>query len=503
MPSALRAGIGERLSVFLADHPACRHLLALQPIVLHRAVGDDRGRDIEHHRRLLARRNGDRERIGAEQRFDAAPGRHVVGAGDHRVDADHAVLKRHRGIDAGRAGVVRCAARRPRRRRSRAPARPRSRPRAPSPDGPCRCRRRPARSPAAVFSTRMSGRGLMPPPRRRRTYCGSRNTPWASAPVRSASSISSATLAASSAGNPTSGKRVRDEGFDAPATAMPPACPCLVHRVPVSSRARRLGYNRQPLQPCHVRKPKWIQRPPIATRHTPRVEDDSLVRGAGRFVADAPAARPGLCRVRAFAARRSRASAVSRSTRPRTRPACSPCSRRRTWMRPASAMSAAIAPLTGRGGKKLILPHRPALAARPRDACRRAGRGGDRRNRPWPRRTPPSWCPWTTTSSRRWSTRAQRCEPDAPQLWPEAPGNIAVDWPGPAKDPDANAHEVDRIIASATHRRARRGDQSAARRSPPWSRAARPRATIRRPTATRCAPARRARARCATTSSPS
>jgi carbon-monoxide dehydrogenase large subunit len=39
----------------------------------------------------------------------------------------------------------------------------------------------------------------------------------------------------------------------------------------------------------------------------------------------------------------------------------------------------------------------------------------------------------------------------APQLWPEAPGNIAVDWPGLAADPDANAGEVDRIIASAAH----------------------------------------------------
>ena len=39
----------------------------------------------------------------------------------------------------------------------------------------------------------------------------------------------------------------------------------------------------------------------------------------------------------------------------------------------------------------------------------------------------------------------------APQLWPDAPGNIAIDWPGPAPDPDANAAEVERIIASATH----------------------------------------------------
>jgi carbon-monoxide dehydrogenase large subunit len=40
-------------------------------------------------------------------------------------------------------------------------------------------------------------------------------------------------------------------------------------------------------------------------------------------------------------------------------------------------------------------------------------------------------------------------KPDAPQLWPEAPGNITVDWPGPAADPAANAAEVERIIAGA------------------------------------------------------
>ena len=42
-------------------------------------------------------------------------------------------------------------------------------------------------------------------------------------------------------------------------------------------------------------------------------------------------------------------------------------------------------------------------------------------------------------------------KPDAPQLWPDAPGNINVDWPGPHPDPAANAAEVDRIIAGAAH----------------------------------------------------
>src|SRR6266571_1267391 len=42
-------------------------------------------------------------------------------------------------------------------------------------------------------------------------------------------------------------------------------------------------------------------------------------------------------------------------------------------------------------------------------------------------------------------------KPGAPQLWPDAPGNLAVDWPGPADDPDANAAEGERIFAAAKH----------------------------------------------------
>ncbi len=42
-------------------------------------------------------------------------------------------------------------------------------------------------------------------------------------------------------------------------------------------------------------------------------------------------------------------------------------------------------------------------------------------------------------------------KPGAPQLWPEAPGNLAVEWAGPAADPAANAAEVERIFASAAH----------------------------------------------------
>jgi carbon-monoxide dehydrogenase large subunit len=42
-------------------------------------------------------------------------------------------------------------------------------------------------------------------------------------------------------------------------------------------------------------------------------------------------------------------------------------------------------------------------------------------------------------------------KPGAPQIWPEAPGNLAVEWLGPAADPAANAAEVERLFASAAH----------------------------------------------------
>ena len=38
-------------------------------------------------------------------------------------------------------------------------------------------------------------------------------------------------------------------------------------------------------------------------------------------------------------------------------------------------------------------------------------------------------------------------KPGAPQIWPDAPGNLAVDWPGPAADAATNAAEVERIFA--------------------------------------------------------
>ena len=79
-------------------------------MVLDGAVGHDRGRDVEHHGRLLRRRGRDRQRVGAEQRLGAAGKRHVVGIRRRRIDADHVGLERRRGVNAGSTGMTRHAA---------------------------------------------------------------------------------------------------------------------------------------------------------------------------------------------------------------------------------------------------------------------------------------------------------------------------------------------------------------------------------------------------------
>ena len=100
------APIGDRLAVLAVDDPALRHRLALERIGADRAVGGDRGGDVEHHRGFLPGRDRDRDRVGSQKRLGAAPGRHEVGAGHRAVDADHAVLERYRRIGRGGAGMI-------------------------------------------------------------------------------------------------------------------------------------------------------------------------------------------------------------------------------------------------------------------------------------------------------------------------------------------------------------------------------------------------------------
>jgi carbon-monoxide dehydrogenase large subunit len=179
------------------------------------------------------------------------------------------------------------------------------------------------------------------------------------------------------------------------------------------------------------------------------VEDDYLVRGAGRFVDDAYEPR------QAYAAFVRSPHAMAHIRGITTDEAKK--SRGVLAVLTAADMEAAgvgnvgrHAPLAGRGGKKLVLPNRPALAG---DRVMHIGQpiavviaetalaaqdAAELVSVDYEELTP-------VIDAR------DAARPDAPQLWAEAPENIAVDWPGPAQDPDANACEVDQFMASAQH----------------------------------------------------
>jgi carbon-monoxide dehydrogenase large subunit len=188
---------------------------------------------------------------------------------------------------------------------------------------------------------------------------------------------------------------------------------------------------------------------PTRAHHQPRVEDDYLVRGAGHFAADV--IEPG--QAYAVFVRSPHACARIRSLdieAARSSPGVL------AVLTGADMEAAGVGnvgrhpPLPGRGGTKLVMPNRPALA---RDRVMHVG-------------DPVAMVVAETALAAQDGAElvsvnydAQKPAidvrdailPEAPQLWAEAPGNVAVDWPGPADDPKVNTREVDRIIASAKH----------------------------------------------------
>jgi len=189
-----------------------------------------------------------------------------------------------------------------------------------------------------------------------------------------------------------------------------------------------------------------VKTQPHEDRHV-RVEDDVLVRGHGRYIADAPEPNQAF----GYFVRSPHAFAriVSIDTAA------------------AAATPGVIAvltgkdmdgvgnisrhpPLPGRNGTKLAVSHRPALAQDRvmhiaeavalviADSTMIAQDAAESVQVEYEALPP-------VTDARA------ALAPGAPQLWPEAPGNLAVDWAGPAADPAANAAEVERIFASAKY----------------------------------------------------
>src|SRR5229473_2091520 len=174
-------------------------------------------------------------------------------------------------------------------------------------------------------------------------------------------------------------------------------------------------------------------------QHQPRLEDGPLVRGLGRYADDAPMAG----QAQAYFVRSPHAFADIRSidtTAAKAVPGVL-CVLTAADMEGIGNLSQ-HPPLAGRGGAKLIVPHRPALAGK---TVRHVGEAVA------------VVIAQTLTAAQDAAELVavdylrEAVREGAPQVWPEAPGNIAVDWPGLAADPDANAREIDRIIASAKH----------------------------------------------------
>ena len=181
----------------------------------------------------------------------------------------------------------------------------------------------------------------------------------------------------------------------------------------------------------------------------PRVEDDALIRGLGRFVEDAP--QPNQAHgafVRSpHAHARIRSIDVSSA---RAAPGVVAVLTH-TEIDTAGVGSCSVhPPLTGRGGAKLIMPFRPALA---RDTVMHVGQ-------------PVALVVAETVAQAQDAAELVAVDyeelpavadaraalaTDAPQLWPEAPGNLALDWGGPVPDDGTNAPEVERIFAGAAH----------------------------------------------------
>ena len=178
-----------------------------------------------------------------------------------------------------------------------------------------------------------------------------------------------------------------------------------------------------------------------------RVEDNVLVRGRGRYMADAPLpnqAYAHFVRSPHAAAKIVKVDIAAAEKAPGV-----------IGVLTAKDMTGVGSlgrhpPVAGRAGKTLINPHRPALAGERAvhigepvamvvaESAAAAQDAAELVVVDYEETTP-------VTDAR------EALRGSAPQVWPQAPGNLAVDWPGPNPDPDGNAKKIDEIFASAQH----------------------------------------------------
>ena len=181
----------------------------------------------------------------------------------------------------------------------------------------------------------------------------------------------------------------------------------------------------------------------------PRVEDDALVRGLGRFAADAPAPDQAIGYFvrspHAFARIRSVDTSAASSA-----PGVFGVVTSEDMKLAGVANTVLVLPLTDRHGKAMFIPARPSLAG---DRVLHVGE-------------PIALVVADTLAHAQDAAELvsidfeelpavvdvrDASKPGAPQIWSEAPNNIAIDWIGPEPDAPANHLEVEHIFAEANH----------------------------------------------------
>ena len=185
------------------------------------------------------------------------------------------------------------------------------------------------------------------------------------------------------------------------------------------------------------------------TSHETRIEDDALLRGLGSFVAD------DLPEGRTYGAfvRSPHAAAKIKSVDTSAAKGAPGVLAVITGEDIAAAGVGNVSiymPVAGRGGTKLVVPKRPSLVtdrvmhigqavalvvaetyAQAQDAAEQVAVAYEE---------------FEPVIDLRAAIR-----PGAPQLWPDVPNNVALDWTGPETNTEANVAEVDGIIKGAAH----------------------------------------------------
>jgi aerobic carbon-monoxide dehydrogenase large subunit len=205
------------------------------------------------------------------------------------------------------------------------------------------------------------------------------------------------------------------------------------------------GYKRATPIPTDIPEQGMDAKTDGRAAHAPRVEDDVLVRGNGRYAADLPLPQQAY----AYFVRSPHAFARIVSidvSAAQSAPGV-------LGVLTAADMEgvgslARHPPLAGRGGKALIVPHRPALAGErvmhigepvAMLVAEHAAAAQDTAEL-----VAVEYEPLTPVIDAR-----EALASGAPLVWQEAPGNLAIDWPGPTPDAEANARHVDEIFAAA------------------------------------------------------